>query len=134
MPFAINEAAFRKATEINIMRPQETVPDPLPDNWTGTPNRGLPVKQIPHMEFPRVVYMHPNEPFRTVEHRNADQELVHREQVATEHLSKTVATEEELKAALEEGWVKEPYLPTPPPKKDVGLYGKPKAEEKQGKK
>lgn len=134
MPFEINEEAFRKATEINLGNPQEVVVDPLPANWSGTKLRGLPVRQIPFLEFPRVVYMHPNEPFRTVEHRNADQELVHREQVATEHLSKTVATEEELKAALEEGWVKEPYIPTPPPKKDVGLYGKPKTKQEQGKK
>jgi hypothetical protein len=51
MPFEINAEAFRKATEINVMRPQEAVPDPLPSTWTGTPNRGLPVRQIPHNEY-----------------------------------------------------------------------------------
>ena len=131
MPFEINEEAFKKATEINMMRPQETVPDPLPSNWTGTANRGLPVRQIPFKEYPRVVYMWPNESVRIVEHRNTHQELVHTERIPTEHISKLVQDEAELEQALADGWVKEPYNPAAPPKADAGLYGKPKAKQEK---
>ena len=51
---------------VNIMRPQEQVPDPVPENFSGTMSQGLPVKQIPVLPFPRVVYMHPNEPFHEI--------------------------------------------------------------------
>lgn len=81
-----------------------------------------PVVSIPHMDFPRIVYKHPKEPFRTIEHRNARHELVEEEIVATEHLTLTVADKEELKAALAEGWVKDPYLPQTPPSKNDSLY------------
>jgi hypothetical protein len=122
MPFEIHEEAFRKATEINVMRPQEAVPDPLPDNWSGTPNRGLPVRQIPHNEYPRVVYKHPKVLFKEKEHRNANFELVYVERIPTEHKSKLVKDEEELKQALAKGWRKDPYIPAPPPKPDAGIY------------
>jgi hypothetical protein len=85
-------------------------------------NGNPPVKFIPHMEFPRVLYKHPNEPFVEVEHRNDKFELVGTELVATEHISKVVANEAEMKAALADGWVKEPYLPQAPPNPHAGLY------------
>jgi hypothetical protein len=139
MPFTVHEEAFRKQTEINITRPQEVVPDVLPENFMNTLNRGLSVKSIPHCEFPCVVYLHPNEPFRIIEHRNADMELVHTERVPTEHLSRQVACEKhlqklepgpceacnaELEKALADGWVKQPYIPEAPPDPLAKLYAK----------
>ncbi len=130
MPFTIDEEAAKRQMQLNIMRGQETVPrqpdGTLREGWSGTMSGGLPVKQIPHLEFPRVLYMHPNEPFEIVEHRNDKFEIVSTDTVPTEHLTKVVNNEAELKAALEEGWVKEMYIPAPPPPKTAGLYGKPK--------
>ncbi len=131
MPFAIHEEAVKKQMSYIVGRPQEQVPETLPENWQGTAGQGLPVKQIPHMEFPRVVYMHPNEPLQEIEHRNDKFELVGTEVVPTEHLTKIVHNETELKAAVEEGWVKHPYIPAPAPK-SPGLYG-PKAKAKAAK-
>lgn len=123
MPFTVHEQAVKKQMNYIVSRPQEQVPDPLPENWQGTSGGGLPVKQIPHLEFPRVVYMHPNEPTQEIEHRNDKFELVGTEVVPTEHLTKIVNNETELKAALEEGWVKEPYIPKPVQTKTASLYG-----------
>lgn len=123
MGFTIHEAAVKKQMTWDVTRPQEQVPEPLPEGWSGTRGGGLPVKQIPHLEFPRVLYMHPNEPFQEIEHKNDKHEIVSTEVVPTEHLTKTVNNETELKAALAEGWVKEPYIPKPVPAKTAGLYG-----------
>ena len=127
MPYTIDEEAVKKQITLNVMRPQETValqPDgSLRQGWAGTVGGGLPVKQIPHMEFPRVVYMHPNDPFQEIEHRNDKFEVVSTDLVPTEHLTKIVNNEAELKAALEDGYVKEPYIPQPAPRKSEGLYG-----------
>jgi hypothetical protein len=95
------------------------------------------VREIPFYEFPRVLYLHPVRPFQEIEHRNNNYELVGTETVPTEHLTKAVSCEAHknggpkdcadclklLEAALAEGWVKEPYLPQAPPKKDADLYG-----------
>lgn len=126
MPYTIHEEAVKKQMNYIVSHPQEQVPDILPENWQSTAGQGLPVKQIPHLEFPRVVYMHPNEPFQEIEHRNDKFELVGTETVPTEHLTKVVNSEHELKAALEEGYVKEPYIPKPAPAKNSGLYGPPR--------
>ncbi len=139
MPYAIDEEAAKKQMNLNVMRPQEVVqrqPDgSLREGWMGTVNGGLPVKQIPHLEFPRVVYMHPNRPFREIEHRNSNHELVERELVPTEHLSKLVNNDAEMKAALADGWQAKPYIPTPTQAKDVDLYGpRPIEEKKESKK
>lgn len=123
MPFTIHDEAIKKQMNWDVTRPQEQAPDPLPEGWTGTAGGGLPVKQIPMREFPRVVYMHPNEAFQEIEHRNDKFELVGTEVVPTEHLTKVVKNEAELKVALEEGWVKEPYIPKPAPAKNSSLYG-----------
>ncbi len=127
MPFTIDEEAAKKQMSLHIMRGQETVPrqpdGTLREGWSGTTSGGLPVRQIPHLEFPRVVYMHPNEPLEEIEHRNDKYELLGTEVVPTEHLTKIVHNETELKAALSDGWVKEPYIPAPPPPKSAGLYG-----------
>jgi hypothetical protein len=138
MPHAIHEAALKKQMHYNSSRPQEAVPEVLPENWTGTPQQGLPVLQIPHFEFPLCLYMHPLVPARKVIHRNDRQEVVHEELVPLEHLTKVVGCEAHIKsggprdcpdcnasleAALAEGWVKEPYIPKPAADENLGLYG-----------
>jgi hypothetical protein len=127
MPFTIDEEAAKKQFELNISREQEVVQrEPsgsLRQGWMRTASGGLPVKQIPHMEFPRVVYLHPNRPFQEIEHRNTNHELVHKELCPTEHMTKIVNNEAELKAALADGWQTKPYIPAAPEKKDPDLYG-----------
>lgn len=128
MPFAIHPEAARKQMNWNVRATQEVVPDPLPENWQGTSSGGLPVKQIPHLEFPRVMYLHPNEPFEEIEHRNDKFEVVSTDVVPTEHLTKIVNSEEDMQTAMVEGWLKEPYVPKPAPARTVGLYGPKKAK------
>lgn len=82
-----------------------------------------PVKEIPHMEFPKVVYKHPKEPFMTIEHRNARHELVEEEVVPTEHLTLKVENKAELEKALKQGWVLKPFIPPPLPDKKANIYG-----------
>lgn len=86
-----------------------------------------PVKPIPHMEFPRVVYRHPLEPFTTIEHRNARHELVEEEVLATEHLTMSVADKKELDKAIKEGWTTEPYIQQALPNRKPDLYGRTKS-------
>jgi len=116
MPFAIDEEKFRKQATFDVSAP--------PNSATG-----IPVKQIPFLEYPRCLYKHPNEPFRTIIHRNAQHEIVEQEIVQTEHISKIVNSEEEMKAVLADGWVKEAYIPKDLPKVEDGLYT-PKAAKK----
>lgn len=81
-----------------------------------------PTVQIPHNEFPRVVYKHPKEAFRKIEHRNAMREIVQVEMVANEHLTRLVVDDKELKQALASGWDKKPYIPEPAPDPLAGVY------------
>jgi hypothetical protein len=121
---------MRKQMSMNIMRPQEGAPDALPQNWAGTMSQGIPVRQIPHLEFPRTVYKHPNRPTKTIEHRNDKFEVVGTEVVPTEHLTKSVGSAEELEESLADGWVKEPYIPKAPPNPDEKLYDRPTERKK----
>lgn len=130
MPYTIHEEAVKKQMTWDVSRPQEPVQETLREGWSGTPGGGLPVKQIPHLEFPRVVYMHPNEPLETIEHRNDKFEVVSTDTIPTEHLTKVVNSEAELSAAMEQGWVKEPYVPKPAPTRNAGLYGPKKKSAK----
>jgi hypothetical protein len=139
MPFAIDEKAMRRQFSWNSSRPQEVVKfgEEIPEGWMGTPGHGLPVKEIPHLEFPCVVYLHPNEPTRTVVHRNDKHEVVHEEEIPLEHLTKVIccdahrgggpkdcaACNQLLKGALAGGWVKEPYVPKPAVDESAALYG-----------
>lgn len=127
MGFTIDFEACRKQMFLNVSRPQEVVPrkqdGTLPENWSGTNSQGLPVKEIPFLEYPKIMYMHPNEPVRKIVHRNLNHEIVEEEAIPTEHLAKAVNDEAEEKAALAEGWVKQPYIPAAIEKPDAGLYG-----------
>lgn len=130
MPHTIDVEASKKQMFLNVMRQQETVPrqpdGSLREGWAGTISGGLPVKQIPHLEFPKCVYLHPNEPFQEVEHRNDRFEVVSTDLVATEHLVKHVNNKTELEKALADGWVTEPYIQQAPPTKKDDLYSKKK--------
>lgn len=110
MPHAIDQEAFSKRHTFDVSQPD------------GTPT-GLPVKQIPHMEYPRVVYKHPTEPFKKIEHRNRAYEIVGIETIPAEHLSMIVNNEKELAKALKDGWMKEPYKAPPLPDPNANLYG-----------
>lgn len=137
MPYKIHEAATRKMMEWSTGRPQEVVPEVLPENWQTTPGHGLPVVEIPHFEFPMVLYLHPLRPFREIEHRDANFEVVGTERIPTEHLTRVICCEAHkgggpascadcaklLEAALAEGWTRQPYIPKAEPKKDADLYG-----------
>jgi hypothetical protein len=138
MPFTIHEAAVKKQMFWQIARPQEPVQKEIPENWQSTPGQGLPVLEIPHWDFPRVVYLHPNTPTRTIIHRNDRHEVVDEELVPLEHLTKVIACDAHIKnggpkecpdcnkglqSALAEGWTTKPYLPEPPAKSDADLYG-----------
>lgn len=83
-----------------------------------------PTMNIPHFEFPRTVYLHPNEATQVIEHQNDKFETVGTEIVPTEHLSQSVSCEahknggpkeckdcqKHLAAALKDGWSLEPYI------------------------
>lgn len=111
MPFAIDEERFEKQETLDLSKPQ---------GMAGA----LPVKQIPHQEYPRVIYLHPVEPYRELVHRNVNHEIVHRELVATEHRTHVVQNEDELKKMLKQGWQKTPYIPVAAPDSDDHLYRK----------
>jgi hypothetical protein len=143
MPFAIDEKATRKMMTWNTSRKDELAPDPLPEGWLGTVGGGLPMKQIPHWEFPIVLYLHPTRPFREIEHRDANFALVATERVATEHLARSINCaahvsggpascpdcKAQLDAAVAEGWTRTPYIPAAPEKPDSDLYGGPRKKK-----
>lgn len=81
-----------------------------------------PLKEIPFLDFPRVLYKHPKEPTRKIIHRNAKHEVVEEEIVLTEHLTMSVQNEEELAKAIKQGWVKKPYVPKAEDNPDAHLY------------
>ena len=115
MPFAIDESKFRDQVSYDVSQ-RDTPP--------GAQGKGIPVMQIPHLEYPRVIYMHPVEPFKTIVHRNNRHEVVHEEIVPAEHLTKIVQDAKELAQALKDGWVKEPYIAPPLPDPNAHLYQK----------
>lgn len=118
MPQTIDDERFKKQMTFDVSAPQGSA-------------TGIPMKQIPHLEFPRVVYKHPLEPFRIIVHRNNKFEVVGEEAVPTEHISLVVADKDALKKALAEGYDLKPYIPQAPPDPDEHLYSK-QGEEKHG--
>lgn len=108
-PFTIEEERMRKQITFDMSAAANTP-------------TGIQLKQIPHQEFPRVVYKHPTEPFRKIEHRNTHHEVVDVEVVPSEHLTKTVNDEKELKRAIADGWQLKPYIAPPVPDPNAHLY------------
>lgn len=113
MPFAIDEEKMQ--TDIARMKPGSK---PLVAMDPAKP----PIKTIPHMEFPMVVYKHPKEPFKKIEHRNAHHEIVEVETLPAEHLTRIVNDKRELEAATKEGWVRKPFIAPANPDPNAGLY------------
>lgn len=118
MPFAIDEAKMQGK------------PEPGQDSQVlvSLDPHKPPTKVIPHMDFPRIVYKHPVEPFRVIEHRNARHELVEEEIVPTEHLTMRVENKVELDKALKAGWVVEPFVAPALPDPNDALYDKNKSK------
>lgn len=110
MPNTIDEERFGSQETLDLSKPQGTA-------------QGLPVKQIPHQEYPRVVYKHPNAPFYVEEHRNANHEVVHREVKSAEHRTHVCQSKAEHGRKLDEGWKNEPYIQLAPPDPMDDLYG-----------
>jgi hypothetical protein len=137
MPYAIHLDGLKRQWFFNPSKPQEKVPEVLPENWLGTASQGLPVREIPFYAFPCVVYKHPIRPTKSVVHRNHNHEIVDEELIPTEHLSKVINCDAHkngglkdcadcnkiLDAALSQGWVMTPYIPEAPETPDVDLYG-----------
>lgn len=111
MPTSIDEERFRSQETLDMSKPQGTA-------------QGLPVKQIPHQEYPKCAYRHPVTPYREVQHRNVNHEVVHRELVATEHQVHVCLTAQEFREKLSKGWVAEPYIQQAPPDPTEHLYTK----------
>lgn len=109
MPYAVDEEKLDSKKRYDVSAPPNSP-------------SGLPMKQIPLMEFPRVVYKHPTEPWRKIEHRNAQHEIVQIETLPAEHIARMVHDEKELNRAVKEGWQKEPYVPKAPEDPNAGLY------------
>ena len=114
MPQTIDEEKFAHQETLDMTKQQ------------GSP-QGLPVKQIPHAEYPRCAYKHPSAPYREVLHRNAQHEVVHRERVATEHLVHVCPNDTEYKKKLKEGWRAQPYIMQTPPDSEMEVYQEVKA-------
>jgi len=83
---------------------------------SGKANVGtLPHRDIPHFDFPRVVYFHPRKPYRKMilpvdGHGNKEWQWV-----ANQVKTKTVQNKEELAAAQKEGYQLKHYVVPPPP-------------------
>lgn len=116
MPTAIDENRFSSQETLDLSKPQGTA-------------QGLPVKQIPHQEYPRVVYKHPNAPFYVEEHRNVNHEVVHREVKSAEHRVHVCHSRSEHEQKLEQGWKNEPFIQLAPPDPMDELYGEVIAED-----
>ncbi len=86
-PFAVDESKLRDTIPGQAQGSQQ------PPVLALDPHKP-PVKSIPTLEFPRVVYKHPNKAFKIIEHRNTRHELVDEEYVATEHMTKVIACSE----------------------------------------
>ena len=88
MPFAVDEAAIVAKGGFDQDKP--------------------PLKQIPFMAFPMVVYKHPRKAFIETRQRINGQEEIVIER--TNHISMVVQNEAELEQRLAEGWRKDPYI------------------------
>lgn len=117
MPQEINEKALAKAkvTELPAAKPPQ-IDQETGEEIPGQAIRGtLPHKDIPHMEFPRAVHLHPKKPFvkRLLPvdgHGNKEWQWV-----ANQAQTKVVKDKDELELALKQGWKIKHYVVPPPP-------------------
>jgi len=102
MPFEVDTEALDKAKVLDISKP--------------------PLRQIPHLEYPKVIYLWPKEPFKLVRVKNDRGEVVEEYKEATTHKAMKVENKEEMEKQLSKGWRKEPYLPKEVPDDDYPVY------------
>lgn len=96
MPFEVDEEAMRSALSVNYANP--------------------PMRSIPHLDFPAMVFKHPKTPFRSeVENGKSVK-------VANEALTRVVKDQEELDAALAEGWTQKIYVAPVVPNPNDKIY------------
>jgi hypothetical protein len=74
-----------------------------------------PMRDIPHMEFPKCIYLHPKDKYRVIRRKDDRGNVVEEYKEPTTHKSKVVADKAELDKALKSGWKREPYLPVAVP-------------------
>lgn len=128
MPQTVNEAAAKNMKEMRLPSakpgyfPQVMQPDGsfVYGEWVeGETNAGnIPMKQIPHMEFPKMVYMPPKQAWKPMivmadGHGNKEWQWV-----ANEARTLVVKDDKELKHALGKGWQEKPYIAPEMPAED----------------
>ena len=130
MPQEIDQVAIREAKSFILpsAKPHQEIPDKY-DPVTGavTPGRfvagrtnpgTLPMRDIPHQEFPRAVYLHPKKSHRRMllpidGHGNKEWQWIQ-----NEAKTKNVKSHEELEAAKKQGYQMKHYVAPPPPVAD----------------
>lgn len=128
MPFTVNETAAKTMKEIRLPsakpgfypQTQDASGNFIYGEWVeGETNTGnIPMKQIPHMDFPKTIYQYPRHPWKarivmTDGHGNKEWQWI-----AVEAKSKVVADAKELKKALEQGWNEKPFIQPEMPAED----------------
>jgi hypothetical protein len=69
-----------------------------------------PTKDIPHMDFPMCLYLHPKSKTKKQAIFDENGIKVAERLVCTEHKSRIVRDQKELDKALKEGWRKQPFI------------------------
>jgi hypothetical protein len=121
-PQEIDTEALKAMTEVRLpqakLRPgNTTLGQSVGPSGKADPGT-IPHRDIPHQEFPRIVYLHPKKPFRKMflpydGHGNKEWKWV-----ANQARELVVASEEELKKALTAGYQKKHYVVPPVPLED----------------
>lgn len=121
MPQQVDDAAMREMKEVILpaAKPAQIISERVLDSGEIVPGKvipartvpgTIPVRDIPHMEFPKIVYKHPTKAYKRMYlpvdgHGNKDWQWVPQE--AT---TRKVANEEEFKAALKQGFQAKNYV------------------------
>lgn len=129
MPSQVDDAAMRELKEVTLpsAKPAQEIPERVTAEGITIPaktipgrtNMGtLPLKEIPYQEYPRIVYKHPAKPWKSVVelvdgHGNKEWRWK-----ANEATSRKVANENELRAALKQGFKTEVYITPPMPEEE----------------
>lgn len=126
MPQQVDDAAMRELKEVVLpaAKPAQIIAERVTEDGALVPAKviagrtiasTIPMRDIPHLEFPRVVYLHPKKPYKPMYlpvDGHGNKEWVW---VANEAQTRKVANEEELKAAQKQGYqVKHYVIPEPP--------------------
>jgi hypothetical protein len=121
MPQQVDDAAMREMKEVTLpaAKPPQIIAERVTEDGALVPGKviqgrtvasTIPLRDIPHMEFPRVIYLHPKRPYKRMYlpvDGHGNKEWVW---IANEPTSKKVANDEELKKALKQGFELKPYI------------------------